>query len=854
MAAERQAEFTCTIPALRLNQQQQHQQQQQQENEQVWPEVGWKRNGLPLQVRWLNNNGEDTAAVIVSADSSPGYLARKTKANEFVLTLTRVQLKDDNATFTCQYKLPDGVSAFSSSSSSSDEPLQLAEGSTPDLDNLARESSPVRLRVHASQVKIVTDLAPPIENLANAKNPHELANNQTTTTTTSTKLLTEPTPTKSGGLGASLRQTLEDLFELAKPALIFLGLLSLISSFVLVHLTLIKRKTRNQNRYMKHQYVGSDASSGASSAIGGAPDCGDPVLSSLMARTLSAPSAVSLAGATKKYRSYRDHLRKVAAVQDMIVGAEGDFVDGYFGPPPALSTAAHLRGQQISGSLSDQAHLFALPNLYNQSLAAREQARNLLQANEHVRSLSNLSSQHQKQHQAANNATQIRQQMGALGQMGSHLNLPLSFALGGANGRPDQASCQSNMASALWPLHTNPDPNQQQQQQQHAIARSSQQQQQQQRNSNQQSNKHRLGDEHYQLVNCNGSIVADQFSGHMIHNQNNSQPEMPRQQQHSNCCTICDKELSNRYLLRMHMLKVHQINLEIEDEELALSERDNDRNDFNDEQQRHSSPSISVATSSNSATNDQEINSRTRRKQGEFGDIKCVQLGEQQARLDSSSQNHYSTIESNDDDEEDRYEEVEQTSKARTRMNRVSSFVMADEQHEQHIDNQSSVTNNNNNILKNSTRFSIMSNSSSSGCGDSTNTTTSSSLSGADTAANGINPKRGARQNQNKLFLKQDNKRSQHFQDQLSPYAVSSICNNIPPNHQPPPVPDSEAMKALYEQFDINQLMLLDESNSSQQTLPFDTLPPPPPPPPNDSLSSSHTNNRAIKSQTRKKT
>ena len=47
---------------------------------------------------------------------------------------------------------------------------------------------------------------------------------------------------------------------------------------------------------------------------------------------------------------------------------------------------------------------------------------------------------------------------------------------------------------------------------------------------------------------------------------------------------------------------------------------------------------------------------------------------------------------------------------------------------------------------------------------------------------------------------------------------------------------NSEAMRALNEQFDINQLMLMDEPGAmqqqqqQQQMLPFN--PPPPPPPP----------------------
>lgn len=742
MAAERQAEFTCTIPMLRLDQQQQEKLRIEQEEENKrWPEVSWKRNGRPLKVRWLNN-GE----AVVSSSDSARYLARQTKPGEFMLTLARAQPADDNATFTCLYRWPSG---FLPPASEGDEESELA-----------RESGPIRLRVHGEsahnsggQVKIDANLARPIDDLANAKNPHELPAKESGETNGTR--LTEPTGIV---VRRTLKQTLEDLYELAKPMLIIVGLLGFMSSIVLLYLTLIRRKTHNQNRYMKHQYVGSGASSNASSAIGGAPDCGDPVLSSLMARTLSAPSAVSLAGATKKYRSYRDHMRKVAAVQDhMMVGAEGDFIDGYFGPPPA-----HL--QQISGSLSDQAPFFALPNLYNQSLAAREQARNLLQANEHVRSLSNLS-QHQKQQQAASNGGSAARQQQTLGQMGSHLNLPLSFALGGPNGRLDQlAGCQGNISSALWPPHLN-------QNQQHAIGRFNGQQ-----HPNHQLAKQRFADEQYQLVNCSSISPSSSNSG--------------------------------------------------------------------------------AASSGLSAGNDQD-NHQMRKQAAEFGgESNCTRFDQQhQSRLDSSSQNHYSTIENNDD--EDRYEEVEQgpgsqdicaiNQRSSFRTDRVSSFVKTDQRSE-HVDTSSNA----NNILKNSTRSSILSNSSSSGCGDSTNTTTSSSLSG-DLAANRVGSKRVGRQhNQSKTILQQDNKRGQQFQDQLSPYAVSSICSSIPPTHQPPPVPDSEAMQALYEQFDINQLMLLDESNPVPQTLAFDTLPPPPPAP-TDSFVSSQIEDRANRSQTRKK-
>lgn len=77
---------------------------------------------------------------------------------------------------------------------------------------------------------------------------------------------------------------------------------------------------------------------------------------------------------------------------------------------------------------------------------------------------------------------------------------------------------------------------------------------------------------------------------------------------------------------------------------------------------------------------------------------------------------------------------------------------------------------------------------------------------------------------------------SNQYPDQLSPYAVSSICNtnngnNNPPLPPPPPAPvASEAIRqALNEKFDINQLMLLDETGrESHLSLPFE--PPPPPP------------------------
>lgn len=52
------------------------------------------------------------------------------------------------------------------------------------------------------------------------------------------------------------------------------------------------------------------------------------------------------------------------------------------------------------------------------------------------------------------------------------------------------------------------------------------------------------------------------FNGH-INPQGNRQ-QTRQQQQRINYCTICDKELCNKYFMKTHMLKMHGINLEIE--------------------------------------------------------------------------------------------------------------------------------------------------------------------------------------------------------------------------------------------------------------------------------------------------
>lgn len=207
------------------------------------------------------------------------------------------------------------------------------------------------------------NLGPPIQDLVN-KTTQLLNTTQEQEREEETKIYSQ-----KGGINnielnnnrRSLEQTLLDLFEIAKPTLIIFGILFLVSLFVLLQLIYYKhQKNRNQNRYMKHSSSltnhchhhhhnhqqtysngssvcgivggggsGSSGSSGSGSANISA-GCGltgtfvDPMLNSLMGRTLSVPGAngggggggFAGAGAGKRYLSYRDHMRKVSAANN----------------------------------------------------------------------------------------------------------------------------------------------------------------------------------------------------------------------------------------------------------------------------------------------------------------------------------------------------------------------------------------------------------------------------------------------------------------------------------------------------------------------------------------------------------
>jgi len=635
--------------------------------------VGWKRNGRPLSVEWTNS-GER-----IESQVEARFLARQVSVSEFVLTITSVQpATDNNSSFACLYR----------------KRADTTEGEWT-------ESNVATLFVQGeSHVRMEVDLAPPIDDLA-AKHPHNLRQNHTTQ-------LKEPRR-PVGSLG----ETLADLYEIARPSLIMLGLLSLVGLLVALQLVCLRRRSR-LNRYTKHQYTGtggSGTSGGLSCAEAGSADR-NPMLS-------------SLGGASKKYRSYRDHLRKVAAASDVL---GNDFADGYFGQRRPQQQERRF----CSTEQHDPFHInSALPNLYNQSLAAREQARSLLQSSEHMRSLSNLS-YGQKQHA---NSLALR----FANQNGSHLNLPLTFAFGGQR---DQALAANgfadNMAqltpSALWP-------------QQHRTAGQTQREKQ-------------NNDEHYQLVSCasNSTSSSSPLAGGTSGSNYNSTP--------------------------------------------------------------------ATTTTTTAAFRDsiqQESGGRRH-----------------QLALDNgASLNHYSTIEANEgeeEEEEDRYEELEpsQAGAARglraqshpdgQRKPQVSTF-MVDNQSQpllllQQQQKQTEGPNQQRASLRcslNSTSSTSNSNASSPACPD------SSATAGSLLANLAANAKRST--SERSRALKPETR--SNYQDQLSPYAVSSICNPVGQQQPPPPV-SSEALRALQEQFDINQLMMLEDSGS----VVFDAPPPPPLPPP----------------------
>lgn len=786
---DQRVEFTCSFQATsnRVSAATLRQQQRR-------PDVVWKRNGRKLPVKWLTSdqdlNGQETAGNEVRTR----YVAKLvTNSNSlsadvtvFTLTIMKTQLKDDNATFSCLV----GAS--------------LIDGENANKEELASESNQSKLRVYSSQddqqlaerernpITFSTNIATPIKDVHQTSEPTKLEDlpldqRKIFTTSLNSNLNSDSVPPTTVKM-RTLKETLLDLYEISKPTLLGFAILFLIGIIILLQWVYIKRKNRLENRYIKHHtYSNSSGSggSGVSSAINGI-DCADSNLENFMNRTISAQSAMSLCGSNglnngggKKYRSYRDQLRKVAAVNDnstdLVLGNDLVNVNGYFlaaSQTQNNQTNNNNNNSHNNQTTNDNEPFFIsseLPNLYNQSLAAREQARSLLQASEHMRSLGNLQVAGQKQqHKFHHQVASALQRFNGANQNGSHLNLPLSFVFkddsetsqNGSttnnarsneqyhfNNRPSEGPSQM-IASALW----QPQINQQQ----------FRQQQQQQFNHNQMNSQQMS--ENYQLINCNSVSPCSTSSS-------------------SSCA------------------KNSQGNI--------------------------------IATKQN-----QDLNQVRLHKQGK---LNCGHVKESNTSL-----NHYSTIEMNDDDDS-RYEEVEGYNQNLVPSKRSSVHLKPSNHRNQDSFGVSKSSNfvRDNPITESqsdqsnhkSLRSSLISNSNSStsGCGDLT--TTSSTISNVTDVnpANKFNSRKVERQQQNLETkkttgnLQTDKTNRLKYKDQLSPYAVSSICSSFAAN-QPPPV-NSEAMRALSEQFDINHLLLGESSDRNSSTPPFDVLPLPPPPP-----------------------
>lgn len=453
--------FTCTLPTsaaseanlLSRNQKQKLKQRQLQKNHNFQQQevVEWRRNGRKLSVKWLSSSADELEIQSADGGIKSRFVARQiwrdnnsredSSANviQFNLIILRADIKDDNSTFSCLYKYSkvssDDAEDDASGASQQDNNNNSGDNAS---DQLAHESNLAQLRVYSETInnngiKLDVNLGPPIDNLVN-KDLYEL--NRTTSLQVPT---THQLPNQKAAL--SLRETLANLYELIRPTLILSGCLLLIAFLILNLFLYFKRRSqfRNQSRYMKHcpslqqQYsISSNHSNGSSSNGSSSLNNGhgnplssgalliDPVLTSLIGRTLSAGGAnhnnaahhlsgsngqLNGAGGGKKFKSYRDQLRKVAATNDYL---DANFI---------LSPNQDQEPFFIS---SGQTGAAMLPNLYNQSLAAREQARSLLQGqSDHMRSLNNLNNKHFLSGQQA----PMRNQ-----QNGSHLNLPLSFA------------------------------------------------------------------------------------------------------------------------------------------------------------------------------------------------------------------------------------------------------------------------------------------------------------------------------------------------------------------------------------------------------------------------------------------
>lgn len=423
-------------------------------------DVRWRKNGKNLPVKWIQfsrtqvNSDSDEGKILqlllgsqilgkkdgIRISTSDRFVARQASATEFELIITQTQASDDNSTFTCLHR-------DSSESESA----------------LAHESEPSKLRV-LSNGKLDVNLAAPIQDLAHSAGPHQI--NQTTP-------LEEPKEATMKDSNSeldrkALKRILADLYEVLRPTLAVCCLVLLLSlSVAQLVVFLWRRRSQYKKHHHHHHYSAGSGSSATSSVVGSSFDC-DPVLKSLMGRTLSAPMTSSsslVAGASKKYRSYRDHLRKVAAASDQLATA-GDLVDGllhYQQHANQLPLDQSFAFNSNSGASNHQ-----LPNLYNQSLAAREQARSLLKATEHMRSLSNLNSYANQGQQHGTLAGRLARDNGPQN-LGSHLNLHLNLAnLAHHNAQQQQTNSQ-NPHQFPWASHVAPartSLRQQQQQQQ----------------------------------------------------------------------------------------------------------------------------------------------------------------------------------------------------------------------------------------------------------------------------------------------------------------------------------------------------------------------------------------------------
>lgn len=385
IAPDQQAQFTCSLSDA--------------SSEDPNLELVWMRNGRRLPLRWHQTD---------SAQNGRFEARRGPAANQFMLLISPTRLEDDNSTFSCQL--------------------------AADADHeLARDSPTATLRVveRNQQVKVEVNMGEPIDGLESRAPPRDIHANQNRTQITD--LGDQQAPNRRQHV-SSLRETLEDLYLLIRPSLVVVLALLALLMLALVQFLWGRRKARH-NSYTKHQFTsGSSAGSGGGIAHSAAL-LADPLLSSLMGRSLSGANELAT-GKKSSSRSYRGQMRKVANCDNQMLN--NDLLDGYFGHHQPANLAEQLNFDS------------ALPNLYNQSLLAREQhQRTLLQASEHMRSMSNLN---QKQGSKYQPPAFMR-----FGHNSSQLNLPLSFNLNrnsiADNQRPLLAMDNSGqlLASSIFP-------------------------------------------------------------------------------------------------------------------------------------------------------------------------------------------------------------------------------------------------------------------------------------------------------------------------------------------------------------------------------------------------------------------